>query len=237
MTPRRQVVCRIGWVAVAALLAAARPSQAQTRPASVRLPVAEIGGGVNWSGASALGDRDATFTANSAGTPPRSVFFKTDSELADAPRGFAWIGVNLSSLVGVEGAFQHGRPEMRTHIGGDAEAVANTTIATTLTESSLEGNVLFYGNGWRFDEHKTVPFVFVGAGVFRQERNDVASETGRLFQAGVGFKWIAGVRPNRRAAGPGIRLDVRYVFRDGGFDLGNDRPSYVAASATALLAF
>lgn len=215
-------------------------ADAQPRNGAVRLPRVEIGGGVVWSGVSKLGALDATLTANQTGTPDRLPFFNVDSRMKGAPGASGWLGGNVTQTIGIEGGFQYGRPDIRTRITGDAEGAAEATLDTRLiTQSIVEGNVLFYVNSGRFDQERTVPFLLVGAGYLRQTNTEEAlKETGRIYQFGVGFKWVSGITRARRARGPGLRLDVRYVVRDGGLDFqANSRRPYVAAGATALVAF
>jgi hypothetical protein len=235
-------VRRVSGVVTLALLWLVQGSTlaAQTRSAAVRLPRLEIGGGISWSGVSDLGAADATMTANQAGPPVRSPFFKVVSQMAGAPGLNAWVGANLSQMVGIEGGFQYGRPDLRIGITGDAEGVKDTALTSRLiTQSIVEANLLLYANGLRFDDDRTVPFLIVGGGRLRQANADrTLIENGGIYQVGVGFKWVPGLTQSRHARGAGLRLDVRYVVREGGFDFQeNARRSYVTAGATALLAF
>jgi hypothetical protein len=229
------VICPLLWVLLDPAAANAQP-----RTSAVRLPRVEIGGGLMWSGVSKLGALDATMTANQTGTPERLSFFKVDNQMKGAPAFGGWLGANVSQSLGIEVGFHHGRPDMRTRITGDAEGVADTTVEARLfSQSIVEGNVLLYMNAARFDQEHTIPFVIVGAGYLRHMNSDqTLKETGRIYQVGVGFKWVSGLTQARRARGPGMRLDVRYVVRDGGLDFREDsRRPYVCAGATALMAF
>jgi hypothetical protein len=201
----------------------------------------ELGGGVVWSGMSKLGAFNATMTANQPGdNPDRVPFFNVDSRMQPAPGASGWIGGNVSQLIGVEGGFQYSRPDLRTRITADVEGAADATIdARLITQSIVEGNVLVYVNAGRFDQERTVPFLLVGAGFLRQTSSEESlDETGRIYQAGVGFKWVSGITRARRARGPGMRIDVRYVLRDGGLDFRDTaRRPYITASLTASMAF
>ena len=144
-----------------------------------------------WSGTSNIGEADATFSRNQTGTPDRYTFFTVGGELMPAPGWSTWLGVNVSNLIGVEGAFHYGRPEGRVRTTADVEGTANSVITTKwISQSNAEGSVLFYGNGLRFDQKKTVPFLIVGAGYLRQVDSDQAViETGRTSEGlpPVGF--------------------------------------------------
>jgi len=214
-------------------------SAAQPAPVSVRPASVEVGGGLAWSGVTSLGAQKATFTSNQPGTPDRFTFFKVDSRW-DAARSVAvWVGANVTPMVGIEGGFQRSRPTIRALIAEDAEDVPDSTLTTTtISQDIIEANAVFHFNVGRFDAQKTVPFALVGGGYLRQFDEDQAfEETGRIFQVGLGFKWVAGIARSGRARGPGVRLDVRYVVTDGGFDFQDKtRRSFVTAGITALVA-
>jgi hypothetical protein len=214
---------------------------AQRRDAAIDLPRVEVGGGLMWSGVSELGGRDATMTSNESGTPQRLVFFKTDSQMKGAPGAGGWAGANLSRFVGIEGGFHYSRPTIRTRIIADAEGVADATLTATrlISQAIFEANVLLYAPGARFDQQRTIPFLIAGGGHLRQTfRDDDVRDTGWIYQIGLGFKWVSGLTQARRARGPGLRLDVRYVVRDGGLDFQeNARRPYLTVSSTASMAF
>ena len=213
------------------------PSAAQIR---VRPGVVEIGGGLALTASAELGSAEATMTSNQTGVPTRYNFFKVDNKI-DAEKAVAvWGGVNVTPTVGLEVSFERSRPALKTTVTGDAEGVATTTLGTSsIRQDIVGGNFLFYGNGLRFDEQKTVPFVLVGAGYLRQQDDDQETkETGRIYQIGLGFKWLARIASSGRAGGPGLRLDVRYRVRDGGFDFEEGaRRGFLTGSVTGMVAF
>ena len=109
-------------------------------------------------------------------------------------------------------------------------------MTTTFKQTQVEGNVLYHFNRARFDNDKTVPFLFAGAGVLTQrDSEDGIDETGQIYQAGIGFKWFSRVE-QLRAKGVGLRLDFRYVLRDGGVDYSEGWRSFVAINATTTFA-
>ena len=213
----------------------ASAAQLRVSPATV-----ELGGGLALAGVVDLDAVEATLTSNQPGTPERFKFVRLDSRINADPAPAAWVGVNLTRVVGVEVGFQRSRPSIRTRISGDAEGVPAVTLTTTsISQRIVEGNVIVHGNAWRFDGQRTVPFLLAGAGQLRQVDDEQGlAETGRIYQAGFGFKWVSGITSSGRARGPGMRLDLRYVVRDGGFDVrGDTRRSFVTFGMTASLAF
>jgi len=213
---------------------------AQPRSGTIRPPLVEIGGGLDWVGVSDLGTPDATMTRNEPGTPTRFTFFKVDGQIPTAVSLKTWVGVNVSPTWGIEGGFQYSRPTIRATISGDAEGVESGALSVgSFSQYLTEANLILHANAGRFDQQQTVPFLLAGAGYLRQrDREKVQTETGRIYQVGFGFKWVAGISRSRRARGPGMRLDLRYVVRDGGFDFQeNARRSFVTAGLTALMAF
>jgi hypothetical protein len=238
MTPR---AARCALAACLLLVAAVGESAAQQARPPVRLPRVEVGGGIGWVGQSDVGTRDATFTGNQPGAEPDPVtLFTVNGRTRSGLVGSGWIGFNLTNAIGVEGVFHYSRPSLSADIGADVEGAPNITlVASSFTQTLVEGNLLYHFNRARFDNQHTVPFVLVGAGALRQKNSDEGiDETGQIYQAGVGFKWTARIDARRRARGLGLRLDVRYVLRDGGVDFSDDaRRSFVAASATTSFAF
>jgi len=227
-------------IVLAGVLAIAPDAAAQGRGPVVRPSRVEIGGGAGWFGQSDVGTRDATFVANLPGPPQPFTFFEVVGKTRSGVVGTAWAGVNLSRAFGVEAGYQYSRPTLSAVIRNDVESTPQTTLtAASFTQYIVEGNLLYHFNRARFDDRHTVPFVLVGAGYLEQRQSDDAvKETGTIYQAGVGFKWTAKIDRALRAHGFGIRLDARYVFRDGGFDFENDNTrSFISAAATAFVAF
>lgn len=212
-------------------------SAAQVR---VRPGLVEVGGGLALTGSAELGSAEATMTSNQGGIPTRYNFFKVDNRI-DAERAVAaWGGVNVTPTIGIEVSFERSRPALKTMVTGDAEGVVTTTLATSsIRQDIVGGNFLFYGNGLRYDGQRTVPFLLVGAGYLRQQDDEQEiKETGRIYQIGLGFKWVARIARSGRAGGPGLRLDVRYRVRDGGFDVEEGiRRRFLTGSLTGMIAF
>jgi hypothetical protein len=208
-------------------------------PPPVRPPAVEIGGGIGWVGQADAGTRDATMTANQPGGSEPLTFFQVTGKTRSGPVGVGIVGVNFSRRFAVEGGFQYSRPRLTVGIDEDVESTPSVSIeGDAFDQFVTEGNVVFHFNEARFDDRRTVPFVLAGVGAFRQEAEDGTSENGTIYQAGVGFKWFSGISRTGRANGLGMRLDVRYVFRDGGFDFEEDqRRSFVTFTANALFGF
>jgi hypothetical protein len=205
----------------------------------VRPPTVEIGGGIGWFGQADAGTRDATMTANQPGNPGRLNFFSATGKTRSGPAGVGIIGVNFSRHFGVEGGFQYSRPRLVIDVDEDVEHTPGVTIeGDAFDQFVAEGNFIYHFNQARFDNRRTVPFVLAGVGALRQKTDDGITENGTIYQAGLGFKWFSGISSRGHAGGPGMRLDVRYVFRDGGLDFEEDaRRSFFTFTATALFGF
>jgi Outer membrane protein beta-barrel domain len=222
----------------AVVLACTRESAAQDRLPDVRPSRIEAGGGVGWFTQSQVGTRDATMLANQPGSETVT-FFEVIGRTRSGVVGSGWVGVNLNRAWGVEGGFHYSQPKLSAVIRRDVEATPATTLtAAAFTQYAVEGSLVYHVNQARFDRERSVPFVLIGAGYLRQREDDGATETGVLYQAGVGFKWTSRIDRLRRAHGLGIRLDARYVLRDGGIDFEEDTlRSFVAAGASMFVAF
>jgi hypothetical protein len=205
----------------------------------VRPPAVEVGGGLGWVGQADAGTRDATMTRNEPGDAGSLTFFEVTGKTHSGPVGVGIVSVNLSSRFGVEGGFQYNRPRLVIDVDQDVESTPGVSIeGDAFDQLVTEGNLVFHFNEARFDNRRTVPFVLAGIGAFRQKADDGTSENGTIYQAGLGFKWFSGISQTGRARGAGMRLDMRYIFRDGGFDFEEDaRRSFFTFTATALLGF
>jgi hypothetical protein len=208
------------------------------RVATIVPPAVEVAAGVAYVGQETA-TRNATMTTAMPGDPAPLIFFRTSGKTRSGAVAALSIGANVSRSVGVEGGFQYSRPNLDIKVTDDVEGVPDLTlVASSFTQYVAEGNVVFHFNGARFDDRKTVPFVLVGGGILRQQDESGIEETGQLYQVGLGFKWFSGISPAGRAHGAGMRLDVRYVYRDGGFDFSDTkRRSLVVATATATVGF
>jgi hypothetical protein len=217
-----------------AALSAQRAPDVQVRP-----PAVEVGGGIGYVGQADSGTRDATMTANGLGSTDPLTFFRASGKTRSGPVGVGSVGINFTRSIGVEGGFQYSRPSLSVELNQDVEDTPSITIEGAAFEQYVtEGSLVYHFNDGRIDESRTVPFVLAGAGVIRQSADDGTSETGTIYQAGLGFKWFSRISRTGRAHGAGMRLDVRYVFRDGGFDFEPDQQrSLVVFTATALFGF
>ncbi len=209
---------------------------AQAETPAVRPPIVELGGGIGWVGQADAGTRDASMTANALGEATSLRFFSASGKTRSGPVGVATVGINVTRLFGVEGGFQFSRPILSVRVDQDVEQTPAATVEGPAFEQYVgEGNLVYHFNNARFDNRKTVPFLLAGAGVLRQKADDGTTETGTIYQAGLGFKWLAGLSNTRRAQGLGMRLDVRYIFRNGGFDFEDKQyRSFFVVTATAL---
>jgi hypothetical protein len=216
------------------------PASAQIAPdVQVRPPTVEVGGGIGYVGQADSGTRDATMTANALGSTDPVTFFTASGKTRSGPVGVGSVGFNITRDIGVEGGFQYSRPSLSVELDQDVEDTPSIIIDGPAFEQYVtEGNLIYHFNGARIDQTRSVPFVFAGAGVLRQNADDGTSETGTIYQAGLGFKWFSQISRTGRAHGAGMRLDLRYVFRDGGFDFEeNQQRSLVVFTATALFGF
>ena len=214
-------------------------AEAQAEARAIRPPAVEVGGGIGWVGQADAGTRDASMTANALGEPAPVRFFSASGKTRSGPVGVGTIGINVSRRFGVEGGFQFSRPILSVRVGQDVEQTPAATVEGPSFEQYVgEGNVVYHFNNARFDDRKTVPFLLAGAGVLRQKADDGTTERGTIYQVGLGFKWLSSLSRTGRAQGLGMRLDARYIFRNGGFDLEDKQyRSFFVFTATALLGF
>lgn len=209
---------------------------AQTEATAIRPPAVELGGGIGWASQADAGTRDALMTANGLSKTAPVRFFSASGKTRSSAVAVGTIGINVTPRFGVEGGFQFSRPSLSVRVAEDVEQTpAMTAVGASFEQYVAEGNIVHHFNTARFDNRKTVPFVLVGAGVLRQKADDGITEKGTIYQAGLGFKWLAGLSKTGRARGPGMRLDARYILRNGGFDFEDQQyRSFFVLTATAL---
>jgi hypothetical protein len=218
-----------------------RPAEHET-PAPPRPPFRpgsiEVDAGALWLAGIDFGSTTAEITANQ--TPGREYpLFKTASELRAAPGYEARVGVRLTRMLGVEGAFHYSRPSLETRISGDVENAPSVTASNDLSRYVFEVSGVLHLTRFPLGKGGS-PFVLGGAGYLR-ELDDVQAlvETGRLYHGGGGFKYLISDRPHGLVKGLGIRADARLYFRDGGYELADadQLRRFFAGGASLLVAF
>jgi hypothetical protein len=84
------------------------------------------------------------------------------------------------------------------------------------------------------------PFLLGGAGYVRElDESQALAETGRVYHAGGGFKYLFSEDARGLIKGLGLRADARIYFRQGGFELEDGDPlrRFVTGGASLLVAF
>jgi hypothetical protein len=213
----------------------ARPSPARPpfRPGSI-----EVDAGVLWLGGIDFGSPTAAITANgirTAGYP----LFRTASQLRAGPGYDGRIGVRLTRMLGVEGAFHYARLPLETRISGDIENAPTLTASNDLSRYIVEVSGVVHLTRYRIGRNGS-PFVLGGAGYVRElDESQALAETGRIYHAGGGFKYLFSERAHGLIKGLGLRGDARMYFRQGGFELEDGDPlrRFFAGGASLLVAF
>ena len=198
----------------------------------------EVDAGGLWLGGIDFGSAAAGITAN--GSPPADYpLFRTASELRAGPAYEGRIGVRLTRAVGVEGAFQYARLPLETRISGDVEDAPSLTASNDLRRYIVEVSGVLHLTRYRIGRNGS-PFLLGGAGYVRElDERQALAETGGLYHAGGGFKYLFSERTHGLIKGFGLRADARIYFRQGGFELEDGDPlrRFVAGGASLLVAF
>ena len=198
----------------------------------------EVDAGGLWLGGIDFGSATAEITAN--GSPPADYpLFRTASQLRAGPAYEGRIGVRLTRAIGVEGAFQYARLPLETRISGDVEDAPSLTASNDLRRYIVEVSGVLHLTRYRMGRNGS-PFLLGGAGYVRElDERQALAETGGLYHAGGGFKYLFSERTHGLIKGFGLRADARIYFRQGGFELENGDPlrRFVAGGASLLVAF
>lgn len=218
-----------------------RPSPQASRPQPrppFRPGSIEVDAGVQWLGGIDFGSRTAGITSN-ANPPADYPLFRTASQLRAGPAYEGRIGLRLTRMIGVEGAFQYAPLPLETRISGDIENAPGLTAPNDLARYIVEVSGVVHltrytlgGNGF--------PFLLGGAGYVRElDESQALAETGRIYHAGGGLKYLFSERAHGLIKGVGLRADARIYFRQGGFELEEGDPlrRFFAGGASLLVAF
>jgi hypothetical protein len=217
------------------LAQAHRPSRTPMagRPGSI-----EVDAGVLWLGGIDFGSATAGIAAN--GIPPADYpLFRTASELRAGPAYEGRLGVRITRTIGVEGSFQYARLPLETRISGDVENAPSLTASNDLTRYIVEVSGVFHLTRYRIGTSGS-PFLLGGAGYVRElDERQALAETGQIYHAGGGLKYLFSERAHGLIKGLGLRADARIYFRQGGFELEGGEPlrRFVAGGASLLVAF
>jgi hypothetical protein len=192
----------------------------------------EVSGGAVFAGGIDLGVHNAELTANTGTTGAPSTFFRTESTLKPAIGVQGRVGYSITRAFAIEGGAQLTWPVFQIRATGDIENAANVSAEETLSHYLFDASAV-----WHFGDaytRRTVPFVYGGAGYFR-ELHDGATliEDGIEYHAGGGLKWWFGSAPGRF----GIRAEAGVSIRDGGFDPDGDRHLVPVAGGSLLWRF
>jgi hypothetical protein len=166
------------------------------------------------------------------------VLFRTTTNVASAPAFDARFGVGVTRWLRAEAGFGYARPELRTSVSGDTEQAANVVATDAIAQYVIEGAVVGLIERLAFGGGRAVPFVTGGAGYLRQlaESRRVV-ETGAIYHAGAGLRWLAGVRRSGLVRGYGMRVDLRLNVRTGGVDLADETRAWPSVGAAFFVAF
>jgi hypothetical protein len=232
------LVLPAGGEAIAQTRGPAKPSKpARPRP-PLRPGSIEVDAGALWLGGIDFGTATAAITANQ--TPPSDYpLFRTASQIKPAVAYEGRVGVRITRIIGVEGAFHYSRPSLETRISNDVEDAASLTASSDLSRYVFEVSGVVHLSGVKIGKSGS-PFLLGGAGYVRElDGAKALVEAGSLYHAGGGIKYLLSQRRHGLVKGLGFRLDARVYFRDGGFDLAPDDPlrRFFAGGASLLLAF
>lgn len=178
-------------VSVASLLAVfTTPVDAQPlQPFPGRL---EVGVGVQQSGGSSFGSREAGLTTSTGGILR---LFNTSTTLKGAPGVEGRIGFRLARRLDVEGFGAYSRPALDTFVSADIENAPAVDATESIKQYVVGGAALWYLNT-RFGSPRLRPFVIGSAAYLRQLHDaNTLAVTGQMFEAGVGVKYAFVTRP------------------------------------------
>ena len=226
------------WLVVAAVL---WPVCAGAQTASPpRKHGFELSAGLIGIGPIDFGSDTAELVANAPSAPP-STLFRAASSIGTGIGVDGRVAFNVTRAFAVEGGFVWSRATLESRITSDVEGVPNVTVAQDLDTYFIEASAVWHVNNASFAGGRGIPFLAGGAGYLRQLDEDamLTSESGRVYHAGGGIKYLLVDRRRGFVRGLGLRGDVRAYLREGGveFDEDTERRTTWAAAAALMIRF
>lgn len=193
--------------------------------------------GAAWTSGFDLGQQTAEIRRNEVPVSSAFPLFRSSSEIRPTTAAALSLGYRLTRLLIVEGYFGRGRPTLRTRVFDDAELSAGATAEDQLTRYVVGGSAVLQLEPLTFANGRGRPFVTGGAGYLREvHEGGRGVETGRVYHLGGGVKLLLVERGSQHLIkGLGIRTDVRALFRGGGVELGDTRPTSAAVSVGLMV--
>lgn len=221
-------------VVVFAVLVAVAPMTARAQTANPPLHRFEVAGGIGFLGGATLGDANANLRSGTSNDPYR--LFTTSSEQMGAKAFDLRAGFDLTPRFGVEARVLFGHPELRTEISSDAESAPSITAVERLDHYLIDGGIIVRFGAFRVKGIQ--PFVTAGGGYLRQLHEGLTLiETGRLFYAGGGARYMMFARNRGIPRAGGLRGDVRVNVLTGGIEFEDRSRLQPSASGSFFLMF
>jgi hypothetical protein len=218
--------------AVLAFVVLLGASSAQAQSPSPRV---ELTGSLLLSGGIDFGTRNATLTGNDPGDPDFTLF-STATRLGSGVGPELRLGVSLTRVFAVEGAYSWTHQTLETRITGDVENGPDTTATQSVSTAAVGGDAVVRLTHLSFSRGRGVPFALAGGGYFRQTDGDnLLTASGGYVEAGGGVKYVLSARKHGMLRTLAIRADGRLIVRSGGINLGDSGGSHTTWGITAGL--
>jgi hypothetical protein len=199
----------------------------------------EVTLGADWVGPAPLGTSTASLTANQGTASSGYTYFRSDARLLAAPTPAASVGLALTRVFTVEGRVAFNMPNVRLRISNDAENAPDRAFnAERLTQYFIGAALVAHLKRLSFAGGRGLPFVSGGAAYLRQlHRGRSLVETGQVYHAGVGLKYLVKDRPTSRLRGLGFRIDARASVQRHGFGFDDHPHVWGAVGGGVLMVF
>jgi hypothetical protein len=216
-------------VAFTVLSASAAAAQsADPLPGRIELAI-----GVQRVGEAAFGSRDANLTTATGSTLR---LFRTTTTMRSASGIEGRVGVRVMRSFDVEAFGAYAKPVLETAIADDFEGATATTAAETIRQFVVGGGVLFYLP--RLQSPRLRPFVEGSAAYLRQlHESDTLGVNGRVYEAGMGVKYLVVSHGSGKLNAIGVRADARVQARVRGVAFDEAAHYQPAFTASAFFRF
>jgi hypothetical protein len=224
-------------LAIAAILTVMHVTAAGAQQAVRAVPGRlELDAGIVWTGAQALGTRDATLTT---GTGSTLHLFSSTSDLLAATGFEGRVAVKVARTLDAYASMSYAKPELTTRVTSDIENSTGATVSESVRQYLVGGGIVWYVAPRRVSS-RIRPFIGAGAAYLRQlHEGATLVETGQSYDVGGGVKvlFAARTRPRQLVKATGVRLEARAIVRTKGITFDGRRSIAPAAAASFFVRF
>jgi hypothetical protein len=178
-----------------------------------------------------------------SGSPYR--LFAASGEFGNAAGVEARAGYRLTKRLAIEGGATFSRPGITYTIANDVENTSTFTApGETMSQLFVDASLVVYLSSRGLAGGRLQPFAEAGGGFLQQFHQQgsalsgyFATDSGQVFHLGGGVRYSLRRPKSGAVTGYGLRFDVRYYIRNGGFSFDGGTTGTLVAGGGLVIAF